>query len=174
MIANEKNISDITQKSTIYLLFGSDTGDKKNYITAVQNLVQNEIGKITAESSLYASEAWGFDSDSLFLNKVIAVESGFDAFEILNITQKIERKLGRAKKTSDKYQSRTIDIDILFYDNKIIETQHLTIPHPQIQNRRFTLMPLAEIAPDFIHPKLQTAISQLLSNCNDNKSVVKL
>ncbi|MDR1985183.1 MAG: 2-amino-4-hydroxy-6-hydroxymethyldihydropteridine diphosphokinase [Prevotellaceae bacterium] len=161
-------------KSKIYLLFGSNIGDKKKHIDNAQNFVKNEIGEIVAESSLYLTEAWGFDSDSMFLNKIIVVESNLNAFEILEITQKIELKLGRANKTTDKYQSRIIDIDILFYDDEIIEASKLTIPHPQIQNRRFTLQPLAEIAPDFIHPKLRKSISQLLADCKDEKKSSRL
>ncbi|MDR2652566.1 MAG: 2-amino-4-hydroxy-6-hydroxymethyldihydropteridine diphosphokinase [Prevotellaceae bacterium] len=159
------------KKSIIYFLFGSDIGDRKKHINDACKLVESEIGKIVAESSFYLSESWGFVSDSMFFNKVMAVETDLDIFEILDITQKIEIKLGRTQKTSDKYQSRIIDIDILFYDDKIIETQRLTVPHPQIQNRRFTLQPLAEIAPDFVHPVLHKSIAQLLAICNDEKKV---
>ncbi|MDR0420302.1 MAG: 2-amino-4-hydroxy-6-hydroxymethyldihydropteridine diphosphokinase [Prevotellaceae bacterium] len=159
------------KKSKTYLLLGSDMGDKKKHINDAINLIENEIGEIFAASSMYLSEAWGFDSDTVFFNKVIAVETCFNVFEILDITQKIELKLGRTHKTTDKYQSRIIDIDILFYDDKIIETQRLTVPHPQIPNRRFTLQPLAEIASDFIHPVLNKNISQLLAECNDKSNV---
>ncbi|MDR1554097.1 MAG: 2-amino-4-hydroxy-6-hydroxymethyldihydropteridine diphosphokinase [Prevotellaceae bacterium] len=159
------------KKSIIYFLFGSDIGDRKKHIDDACHLVENEIGKILVESSFYVSEAWGFVSDSMFFNRVIAVETDLDVFAILDITQKIELMLGRSNKTADKYQSRIIDIDILFYDDKIIETQRLTIPHPQIQNRRFALQPLAEIAPDFVHPSLHKSIAQLLDDCNDEKNV---
>jgi 2-amino-4-hydroxy-6-hydroxymethyldihydropteridine diphosphokinase len=157
--------------SKVYLLFGSDTGDKKKHIDDAVNLVKDETGKIIAESSMYASEAWGFDSDTMFFNKAIVVETDLNAFEILDITQKIELKLGRTHKTVDQYQSRIIDIDILFYDDKIIETQLLTIPHPQIQNRRFALQPLVEIASDFVHPSLHKNIWLLLNECTDNSNV---
>ncbi|MDR1348237.1 MAG: 2-amino-4-hydroxy-6-hydroxymethyldihydropteridine diphosphokinase [Prevotellaceae bacterium] len=159
------------KKSKVYLLLGSDTGDKKKHICDASDLVKNEIGEIITESSMYVSEAWGFDSDTLFFNKVIVVETDLNAFEILDITQKIEIRLGRIAKTTGKYQSRTIDIDILFYDNAIIETQQLTVPHPQIQNRRFTLQPLTEIASDFVHPVLHKSILLMLSECNDKSSV---
>jgi 2-amino-4-hydroxy-6-hydroxymethyldihydropteridine pyrophosphokinase len=159
------------KKSKIYILFGSNIGNKKQYILDAQNLVKQNIGEIIAESSLYESEAWGFACDDSFLNKIIVVESNLNAFEILDITQKIELQLGRVRETTNSYQSRTIDIDILFYDNKILETENLTIPHPQIQNRKFTLIPLAEIASDFVHPKLQKTILELLKKCNDNGCV---
>jgi 2-amino-4-hydroxy-6-hydroxymethyldihydropteridine diphosphokinase len=159
------------KKSKAYFLFGSDTGDREKHINDACNFVKNEIGEIVAESSLYLTEAWGFDSDVMFFNKIIAVETDLDVFEILDITQKIEFKLGRRNKTTDKYQSRVIDIDILFYDEKIIETQRLTIPHPQIPNRRFVLQPLAEIASDFVHPALHKSILQLLADCKDEKKV---
>ncbi|MDR2292063.1 MAG: 2-amino-4-hydroxy-6-hydroxymethyldihydropteridine diphosphokinase [Prevotellaceae bacterium] len=159
------------KKSKTYLLFGSDIGDREKHINDACNFVKNEIGEIIAESSLYTSESWGFESDAMFFNKVIIVETDLNVFKILDITQKIELKLGRTDKTTDKYQSRIIDIDILFYDDKIIKTQQLAIPHPQMQNRRFTLEPLAEIASDFIHPVLHKSISQLLAYCNDKKNV---
>jgi 2-amino-4-hydroxy-6-hydroxymethyldihydropteridine diphosphokinase len=159
------------RKAKAYILLGSNIGDKKKHIDDAQHLVQNHVGKIIAESALYISEAWGFESDEMFLNKVIVVESELDAFEILNRTQNIETSLGRTAKTTNVYQSRIIDIDILFYDDKIIETAHLTIPHKHMQNRLFTLMPLAEIAPDFIHPKLQKTLICLLQQCSDNKKV---
>ncbi|MDR1198338.1 MAG: 2-amino-4-hydroxy-6-hydroxymethyldihydropteridine diphosphokinase [Prevotellaceae bacterium] len=159
------------QKSKVYLLLGSDTGDKKKHIDDAADLVKNEIGEIITESSMYVSEAWGFDSDTVFFNKVIVVETDLNAFEILDITQKIEVRLGRTHKTIGKYQSRTIDIDILFYDDTIIETPRLTVPHPQIQNRRFTLLPLAEIASDFVHPVLHKSILLMLKECNDNSNV---
>jgi 2-amino-4-hydroxy-6-hydroxymethyldihydropteridine diphosphokinase len=156
------------EKSRIHLLFGSNIGDKEQHIADAQNLVTKDVGKIIAESSLYESKAWGFVCNDLFLNKIIIVESNLTAFEVLDATQKIEIKLGRTQKTSGVYQSRIIDIDILFYDDKIIETPNLTIPHPQIQNRRFTLVPLAEISPNLIHPKLQKNIRDLLEECTDN------
>ncbi|MDR2065278.1 MAG: 2-amino-4-hydroxy-6-hydroxymethyldihydropteridine diphosphokinase [Prevotellaceae bacterium] len=159
------------KKSKAYFLFGSDTGDREKHINDACSFVKNEIGEIVAESSLYLTEAWGFDSYIMFFNKISAVETGLDVFEILDITQKIELKLGRNNKTTDKYQSRIIDIDILFYNDEIIKTQRLIIPHPQIPNRRFTLQPLAEIASDFIHPELNKSISQLLADCKDEKKV---
>ncbi|MDR2125271.1 MAG: 2-amino-4-hydroxy-6-hydroxymethyldihydropteridine diphosphokinase [Prevotellaceae bacterium] len=162
------------KRSTTYLLLGSDTGDREKHINDACNFVKNETGNITAESSMYISEAWGFDSDLMFFNKVIAVETELNVFEILNITQKIELKLGRTHKTAGKYQSRIIDIDILFYDDKIIKTSHLEIPHPQIPNRRFTLLPLSEIAPDFIHPALNKSISQMLADCKDDKKAERI
>lgn len=157
--------------TTVYILFGSNINNREQYIYDAQRFVQQRIGKIITESSLYETEAWGFDSDEMFLNKAIAVESMLNAFEILDATQNIEILLGRTAKTSAAYQSRIIDIDILFFGNEIIEKPQLTIPHPHMQNRRFVLLPLSQIAPDFIHPKLQKTIMQLLYNCSDNKAV---
>ena len=155
----------------IYFSLGSNIGDKEKHICDAQSLIHSRIGEIVTESSLYITEAWGFNSDEMFLNKVVAVESELDAFAVLDTVQEIEILLGRTTKTANQYQSRIIDIDILFYDNKIIETQQLIIPHQHIQNRLFVLLPLAEIAPDFIHPKLQKTISDLLEHCTDNKNV---
>ncbi len=119
-----------------------------------------------SESPIIESEAWGFESKQAFLNQVLIVETEYNAFEILDKTQEIEINLGRARK-NEQWVSRLIDIDILFYNDSIIESERLTIPHKYIQERRFTLLALEYVLKDYIHPVLEKSIQQLLLECKD-------
>jgi 2-amino-4-hydroxy-6-hydroxymethyldihydropteridine diphosphokinase len=132
--------------------------------------VEDDIGKIITASSIFETTAWGNENQNNFLNSVIEIKTPFDAFTILQKSQEIENNLGRER--SDKWGERTIDIDILFYNNKIINTKELTIPHPLIQKRKFVLVPLSEIAPSYKHPILRKNISTLLSECKDTQKVL--
>lgn len=159
----------------LFILLGSNLGDKMRYIESAQKELENELGKLIHQSSVYESQAWGFECNSNFYNKVIVVKCDLEPAKILDITQKIEKQLGRtAKSENNNYTSRTIDIDILFYGSEIINAERLVVPHPQIQNRKFTLLPLAEICSEFIHPILNKTIAELVSECEDNCWVRKI
>ena len=121
-------------------------------------------------SSIFETTAWGNENQNNFLNSVIEIKTPFDAFTILQKSQEIENNLGRER--ADQWGERTIDIDILFYNNKIINTNELTVPHPLIQKRKFVLVPLSEIAPNYTHPILKKNISTLLSECKDTQKVL--
>ena len=123
-------------------------------------------------SSGYATEAWGFESD-IFLNQVIILESELEPSEILKRTQLIENELGRSR-NSTGYEARTIDIDLLFYDNQIVNTPELTIPHPKIGERRFVLIPLNELVPDKCHPVTGIKIADMLKLCQDTLKVERI
>jgi 2-amino-4-hydroxy-6-hydroxymethyldihydropteridine diphosphokinase len=156
-----------------YLLIGSNLGDIGwNLRNAMERMSAEEI-KITDRSSVYKTEPWGFNHDSDFLNQVIRIETSLKPLELLEKIQKIERDMGR-NKNSASYSARIIDIDILFYGDRIIETDRLTIPHPKIHERMFVLAPMAEIAPDFIHPVLRKPINRLKDECDDRKRIKKL
>jgi 2-amino-4-hydroxy-6-hydroxymethyldihydropteridine diphosphokinase len=133
-------------------------------------LIDKEIGQVTKSSSVYESEPWGFSSDQQFLNQVVVVESELSPNEMLDEIHIIEAKLGR-KRSSAGYQSRTMDIDILFYDDLMVNESDLVIPHPRLHERRFTLLPLAEIAGDFIHPVLSESMDALAEECSDTSKV---
>ncbi len=156
---------------TSYLLLGSNLGDKEAHLHSACGLINCRAGRISDHSSIYLTEPWGFDSTDVFLNQAIKIETNLKPGELLAVALNIESQLGRRRNGSSGYSSRVIDIDILFYGNQIIRTESLTLPHPQLHNRRFALMPLWEIAPDLIHPVFFKSIFQLLNECNDKLDV---
>ena len=157
----------------LYLLLGGNLGDKSQVFKETTKLINEKVGKITCQSHIYETEPWGFESSDLFWNQVLELAVLISPQEVLNSTQQIEHQLGRTR-AAQHYDSRIIDIDILFYGDQIISFENLTIPHPRIQDRKFALMPLNEIAPDLIHPVLQKSISQLLLECPDQLRVQKV
>lgn len=156
-----------------FLLLGSNLGEKDKILKRAMAAIKGKIGEIVLKSSFYQTEPWGFESSENFINIVNKVNTRKTPEEILMSIHEIEADLGRIRENSSGYQSRTIDIDILFYNDEIIDYKDLTIPHPRLHLRSFTLKPLAEIAPDFIHPLLGKSIRDLLASCDDD-SVVKL
>jgi len=164
-----QSLLDMTK---VYLLLGGNLGDKKKIFSEAQSKLNNQIGEITSQSAVYETEPWGFESTDLFWNQALEIITNLSPKEVLRATQQTELELGRIRK-SNQYGSRTIDIDILFFGNQIISFENLTIPHPRIQERKFALVPLNEIAPDLIHPLFQKTIRQLLAECPDNLRVKK-
>lgn len=157
----------------LYLLLGGNLGDRKSVFAQARAILEDTVGKIAAQSALYETEPWGFDSDDLFWNQVLEITTVLSPDEVLQQTQKAELSLGRIRK-ANQYDSRIIDIDILFYGELIINQANLNVPHPRIQERKFTLIPLNEIAPDLIHPVFQKNIRQLLNECTDPLKVAKV
>lgn len=155
-----------------YLLIGGNMGDRKGFLATACAEIGKACGKLLQQSSLYETAAWGKEDQEAFLNQALELETPLDAETLLQNLLVIEEKLGR--KRDIRYGPRIIDIDILFFNHIIIESEGLTIPHPQVQNRRFALEPLNEIAPDYIHPVLQKNISQLLAKCPDKLDVHKI
>ena len=156
--------------NTVYIQLGSNIGERKSYIAKSMEQIEENIGKIIIESSIFETIPWGNENQNNFLNSVIKINTTLDAFRVLKKSQEIENNLGRER--VEKWGERTIDIDILFYNNEIINTTKLNIPHPFIQKRKFVLVPLSEIAPNYIHPTLKKNISTLLSECKDNQKVL--
>jgi 2-amino-4-hydroxy-6-hydroxymethyldihydropteridine diphosphokinase len=159
--------------SRAYLSLGSNIGNREQFISKAEQLINQEIGPIITSSSLYETEPWGISSGPYFLNKLVISETNLDPFEILEKSQRIEIALGR-KVDSQRYSSRVIDIDILFIDEMIIESDMLKIPHPKISKRRFVLEPLAEIEQYYIHPVEKKSIAELLNTCSDRLSVRRI
>ena len=152
-----------------FLLLGANLGDRLTTLSQAVHLIAESVGAVVQHSHLYETAPWGVVDQPAFLNQVIAVDTQLEPEAVLMQTQRIERELGRIR--LEKWGARMIDIDILFYDQRIIETEQLTIPHPYLHRRRFTLVPLAEIAPDFRHPVLGKTTVELLAECLDTSEV---
>ncbi|MGL5787560.1 MAG: 2-amino-4-hydroxy-6-hydroxymethyldihydropteridine diphosphokinase [Bacteroidales bacterium] len=138
----------------VFLGLGTNLGNLDSNLKSAINEIEKRVGKVISQSAFYKTAPWGFDSDNIFLNAVVCIETSLSAFEVLDATQEIERDLGRTTKSNGGYSDRIIDIDILFFNQDIIHTERLTVPHPLIDQRDFVLIPLKEIAPDLIHPVL--------------------
>ena len=156
----------------IYLLTGSNIGDSELNLLKASKFIHQQIGKVVAASHVYKTEPWGNKDQQVFLNQVLKIETQLEPKQLLKTILEIENQMGRDRKI--KWEPRIIDIDILFYDDQIIDEENLQIPHPLLHERRFTLVPLNEIASSFIHPKLNKSISQLLKICADTGIVEKL
>jgi len=159
----------------LYLLSGSNLGDREKNLKNALTLINNSIGKIVVRSKIYETEPWGVSDQPLFLNQVIKALTSFSPDKVLQKIKKIEGGLDRKRPAChslgvgrrEKWTARIIDIDMLYYDDLIINTRDLKIPHPEIINRRFTLAPLTEIAPEFIHPVANVINRVLYEKCED-------
>ena len=156
----------------VFLLLGSNLGNREKYLQKAINLVETEIGVVTQISSVYETEAWGKTDEPNYLNQVVRVNTQLSARRVLEKVLEIETRMGRVRE--EKWGSRIIDIDILFYDRDIINEPGLIVPHPELHNRKFTLEPLNELVPDLQHPVLKKSIFQLKSELKDNLIVKKL
>ncbi|WP_245681352.1 2-amino-4-hydroxy-6-hydroxymethyldihydropteridine diphosphokinase [Arcticibacter eurypsychrophilus] len=153
------------------MLLGSNLGDRIYYLEQAAQLIHEDIGMIIKKSSIYETASWGIEDQPKYLNQVMQVETKLTPKQVLHAIQFIEKQLGRVR--VEKWGSRTIDIDILFYDQKHIQSPDLVIPHPLLHTRRFTLAPLNEIAPSLMHPVLKMQIAELFKQLLDNLHVYK-
>ncbi|WP_066632189.1 2-amino-4-hydroxy-6-hydroxymethyldihydropteridine diphosphokinase [Labilibacter marinus] len=151
----------------VILLIGGNEGDRFLNISKAKNLIGKSIGCILQQSGNYESEPWGFEHQQNFINQVIEVNSTLSPNEILKEGQEIEKELGRKPKTKIGYEGRTMDIDILFYNEEIVNQEDLIIPHPKLHERKFTLLPLIERWADFKHPIFKKSLKQLGKECED-------
>ncbi|NDC30320.1 MAG: 2-amino-4-hydroxy-6-hydroxymethyldihydropteridine diphosphokinase [Bacteroidetes bacterium] len=156
----------------VVLLLGSNMGDSLACLKTAIHHIENRLSPIIMASSLYKTAAWGKVNQADFYNQVVAIKSSLTPEEILTITLDIEMQMGRER--IEKWAERVIDIDILFYGNDIIDNPNLKVPHPYLHVRRFTLIPLQEILPQFVHPVFNKTIDTLLDNCSDIGKVEKL
>jgi 2-amino-4-hydroxy-6-hydroxymethyldihydropteridine diphosphokinase len=155
-----------------YLLLGSNLGDNKKYIHDALAYIIRQVGQLTGSSSLYQTASWGKKDQPDFINQVVRVKTKLNPQQLLENILVIETKLGRERR--DKWGSRTIDIDLLFYGDQIINEEKLVVPHPFLHQRRFTLMPLLELNPRFVHPLFNQTIEELFEKLEDDLSVIKL
>lgn len=158
----------------VFILIGSNIGNREDLISRACLMVGEVCGKVVGESQIYESEPWGFEAAQWFLNQVIEIETELSPDMLMLRLLDIEKELGRDRTTPHEgYVSRPMDLDILYYGNQIVDTEYVTAPHPRLHLRRFTLMPLCDIARDFVHPILKLTNSKLLDVCNDEGLVKK-
>ena len=155
----------------VYLLLGSNQNNPNKQLAKARSFIAKQIGGITRSSGLYQTAAWGNTNQPDFLNQVVIAETLLSPQQTMQTILSIEEKMGRIR--TKKNAPRIIDIDILFFNKHVIDTRDLTVPHPQLQNRNFVLIPLNELSPNFIHPVLQKTIHQLLRISPDTLTVKK-
>lgn len=169
--------------TTCYILFGSNmvlrqgSGicDKLGIFDLACLYINNRCGRVVQESSPYESEPWGFETEEWFLNRVVVVETDLMPVEMLRQLLEIEKELGRERHPEiEGYASRTADLDILYFGDRIFLTETLTIPHPRLHRRRFALLPMCDVAPDMVHPALGLTQTELLARCPDTLKVRKI
>lgn len=165
-------VANLEKMNDVFILLGGNLGDKSKIFEETRKLIGERIGLITKQSSVYVTEPWGFESE-LFWNQALIVKTKLNPQEILQQTQTIEKMMGRIKK-SDRYEARVMDIDLLFYNDLIINTPMLTLPHPKMGDRKFVLIPLCEIAPDKCHPVSGLKVEEMLWLCTDQLNVERI
>ena len=158
-----------------YILFGSNQGDKQALLERACALINKRCGLLVERSSSYITEPWGFEAEEWFLNALLVVETELEPDDLMDTLLRIEAELGRVRVPGQQgYSSRTVDLDILYYGNRVVNTEKVTIPHPRLHLRRFVLLPLCELIPDFLHPVLTESQEELLRKCPDTSTVQQL
>jgi len=157
--------------NTAYLLTGGNLGNRQQFLRDAAASIETNCGRVSRLSAIYETEAWGKTDQPSFLNQALELETGLQPDTLIKELLAIEEKLGRRR--TEKYGSRTIDIDILLFNDDVIDIPCLCIPHPRMAERRFVLLPLSEIAADKIHPVYRVPIVRLLADCQDPLAVKK-
>lgn len=157
----------------VTLLLGANLGDEKVIFQKVLSMLSSKVGICKNQSSLYISKPWGFEHANDFYNQVLVFETNCSSQEVLQKCLETETELGRVRIQNSGYMARIIDIDILYFNSDVIELENLQIPHPQLHKRKFTLEPLCEIIPNYIHPIFKKTQTQLLKECDDTGVVIK-
>ena len=155
-----------------YLLTGGNTGNREQHLQQAIELISQKCGIIRKQSSLYETAAWGKTDQPAFLNQALLLHTDMEAPELMQVLLSIEELMGRHRE--EKYGPRIIDIDVLLFNNSLLQSPLITVPHPELANRRFALTPLAEIAPNHKHPLLHKTIRQLLKECFDTLPVKRI
>lgn len=156
----------------VYLLIGGNLGDRMAFLRQAKSLIEQSAGHIVAISSIYETAAWGMEDQPSFYNCAIHIHSNIAPEALMRILLNIETEMGRRR--LQKFGPRIIDIDMILYNDQIVNSDVLILPHPQMQNRRFVLAPLAEIAANIMHPVLHKTVARLLEECPDTLDVHKI
>lgn len=154
-----------------YLLIGGNMGDRYDNLKKAMQLLASEVGRIAKTSNIYETAAWGLEDQPSFLNQAVLLETELLPNELMHSLLEIEQKMGRKREV--KFGPRIIDIDILLFDKRIVKNENLVIPHPELPNRKFALIPLNELEPGIIHPETGETIEEMLRNCKDKLPVDK-
>ncbi|NLE34107.1 MAG: 2-amino-4-hydroxy-6-hydroxymethyldihydropteridine diphosphokinase [Bacteroidales bacterium] len=157
--------------SSVIAGLGSNLGDRFAALCRAMELITAEAGEITAVSSVWETEPWGFDADEQFLNMVVVIRTSLEPVKLIQLFRSIEGRMGRRRSGSGRYESRIIDLDILLWENRVISLPGLDVPHPRLASRRFVLEPLAEVAPDAVHPVTGLTPGEMLQLCDDRSDV---
>jgi 2-amino-4-hydroxy-6-hydroxymethyldihydropteridine diphosphokinase len=165
---------DFSSNKTCYLSIGGNLGNRKQILYNTHELIHRNLGSILSYSPIYMSEPWGFNHRKYFLNQVIKIKTSLSPESLLNKAKQIEKWQGRQEQTQKHYEGRTIDIDIISYEDIIVSNNELQIPHKHIHQRKFVLLPLRDIAPKWTHPKSEQSIDVLIELCNDKSCIRKL
>lgn len=161
------------ERHEVVIGLGSNIEDRKGYLDAAISELEKVFSSEVISSKIYESEAWGFKSENKFLNCCVILKTDLSPEAVLIETKAIEKRLGRVKKSKNgAYQSRVIDIDILYMEDLILKSQNLTIPHPLLYDRSFVVTPLADVCPSFIDPVKKVSILELLALCNDENEAI--
>lgn len=157
--------------TNLYIGLGSNLGQRHLFLEAAKKQIHQRMGPVTGLSQIYETPPWGFEAEQAFLNQVVCCTTTLSPLEALDTALSIERSLGRKRTEQQGYASRTVDVDLLLYGEEVIDLPRLILPHPQMHRRRFVLEPLAELAPDLIHPLLLQPIRRLLETCEDDSPI---